>query len=147
VSVYVIAWIVVAAAFVVAEALTTQLIGIWFAVGAVVALLFELIGAPGWLQFLAFAVSAAILLALTRPLVRRFISSRAVPTNADRAIGEIASVLADIRDGETGQVKVNGQVWSAIHLGIGVIRAGERVTVREIRGVKLVVEPIKEGVK
>ncbi|MDR0905403.1 MAG: NfeD family protein, partial [Oscillospiraceae bacterium] len=95
------------------------------------------------LQFLAFAVSSAILLVLTKPLVKKFITSRAIPTNADRAIGETALVISEIAGGLAGQVKINGLTWTAVSAYEGVIAAGERVTVLAIEGVKLIVEPIK----
>ena len=137
-------WIVLAVVFVVAEAMTTQLVGVWFAIGALVGLVFELIDVSFGLQFLAFAVTSAVLLAITKPIVRKYINVRAVATNADRAIGETALVVAEIAGGFAGQVKINGLTWSAVSAFDGVIPIGNRVTVCAIEGVKLVVEPITE---
>ena len=140
----VVLWLVLAVVFVVAEAMTTQLVGVWFAIGALVGLVFELIHAPFGLQFIAFAVSSAILLAITKPLVKKYITGRAVATNADRAIGETALVVAEIAGGLAGQVKINGLTWSAVSAFDGIIPAGERVVVHAIEGAKLIVEPITE---
>jgi len=141
---YVFVWLGLVVAFVIAEALTTQFISIWFAVGSLVGLFFGFISAPSWLQFLAFAVTSAILLALTKPLVRKLTAGRSTPTNADRAIGETALVVMEIAGGLAGQVKINGLTWSAVSPYDVVIPVGDRVIVRAIEGVKLIVEPISE---
>lgn len=137
---YMIAWLVAAVAFAVAEAFTAQIISVWFMIGSLIALIFAALGVPPVFQLLVFAVSAAILLLLTRPLVKRYLSGRITPTNADRAIGQTALVLMEIGNGAIGQVKVNGLTWSAVSEDDGLINKGERVTVKAIEGVKLIVE-------
>jgi len=144
---YVILWLVLAIAFVVAEAMTSQLVGIWFAVGSIVGLIFGFIKAPEWLQFIAFAVSSAILLAATRPLVHKYLSGKTIATNSDRAIGKTALVVADITPDAPGQAKVNGLTWTAVSTYNDLIPKGAHVIVHAIEGVKLVVEPIKEKVE
>lgn len=133
-------WIAATVIFFAAEAITTELVSIWFAVSALVALLAAAFGAPVWLQAALFIICAATLLILTRPLVRRITGGRRTPTNADRVIGETAIVTEAI-DGATGrgQVTVLGQVWSARAAGTD-IPAGASVTVLAIEGVKLAVE-------
>ena len=140
----VIVWLIIVVVFVVAEVMTTQLVGIWFVPGALVALLLAAVGAQLWLQILAFAVVAAVLLVLARPAVARYMGAKVVPTNADRAIGQTALVVEDIGDGAIGQVKVNGLVWSAVNVQDALIPKGERVTVKAIEGVKLIVEKIRK---
>lgn len=139
---HVIIWLIITIVFIVAEILTTQLIGIWFVPGSLVALIFAAIHAKFWIQILVFAVVTVVLLIMARPLVKRYLDSRITPTNADRAIGQTALVIEDIGDGAIGQVKVNGLVWSAVTDSDSVIAKGERVIVREIDGVKLVVDKI-----
>ncbi|MDR3209082.1 MAG: hypothetical protein LBT36_00435, partial [Oscillospiraceae bacterium] len=68
---YVIMWLVLVIVFAVLESVTVQLVGIWFAVSAVAAMIFALLGLEFWLQLLAFALVAAALVAATRPLARR----------------------------------------------------------------------------
>lgn len=140
----VIMWLVITVVFVVAEIATTQLVGIWFVPGSLVALVLAAVNVGFWLQVLAFAVVAAALLVLARPVVSRYMSIHVTPTNLDRAIGQTALVVADIGNGAIGQVKVNGLIWSAVNPNDSIILKGERVTVKAIDGVKLVVEEIKK---
>ena len=62
-------------------------------------------------------------------------------TNADRVIGSTALVTETIDNAQAqGQVKVNGQVWSARSAQDIVIPAGTDVRVLRIEGVKVMVE-------
>ncbi len=140
----VIIWLIVTIVFVVVEVVTVQLVGIWFVPGALAALILAAVNAQFWLQILAFAVVTAVLLVLARPAVSRYVGLRVIPTNADRAIGQTALVVEDIGDGAIGQVKVNGLVWSAVNAEDSLIPKGERVTVKAIDGVKLIVETIQK---
>lgn len=141
-SSHVIIWLIIIVVFIVAEILTTQLVGIWFVPGAIIALIFAAINAKFWIQVLVFAVVTAVLLVMARPFVKRYLGSRITPTNADRAIGQTALVVEDIGNGFIGQVKVNGMVWSAVNENDELITKGDRVTVKAIDGVKLIVEKI-----
>jgi membrane protein implicated in regulation of membrane protease activity len=95
------------------------------------------------IQFVVFAVVSLVLLIATRPLVRKLRGNvKIIPTNADRCIGQSAVVIEDIDDTSgKGQVKVAGNVWSALSSDGSSIEKGRDVTVLEIKGVKLVVKP------
>ncbi|MCR5484965.1 MAG: NfeD family protein [Clostridiales bacterium] len=133
-------WIVLLVVLIIVEAATAQMVTIWFAVGALAALLANIFGAELWLQFALFAVVSAISLALTRPIVKKMTKRSVKPTNADRAIGQDAVVLETINNLEsTGQASVNGAVWTARSSDNSVIEKGETVTVDRIEGVKIIV--------
>ncbi len=134
-------------ACIVIEACTLDLTSIWFAVGAIAALIVMLLGGGLIPQLLAFAVAAAILLILVRPMTRRLLRPKGARTNADRIIGEPAIVVEEIDNIHgTGAVKIFGQVWSAQSLDQSVIPSGETVRIRSISGVKTMVErERKEG--
>ncbi len=136
-------WLVVAVIFGVIEAATVQLMSIWFAVGAVAAMVAALLGANVWVQFGVFLAVAVVVLVFTRPLVKKVLKVGRVHTNADSVIGRIGAVTVDIAGpGEVGRVLVDGQDWSAISEDGSPIPKGERVLVKAIEGVKLVVEPM-----
>lgn len=134
-------WLGILAVMVVAEILTTQLVSIWFAIGALASFLVALAGVEEiWIQIIVFVAVSAIALAVTRPLVRKLVNRKAVPTNADMVIGQIGIVIDKIdNDAETGLVKVNGSVWTARTTDGSVVEIDEKVTIQEIRGVKLLV--------
>ena len=138
----IVVWAVAAAVFIVIELITYGIASIWFALGALCALVAAVLGAPPWLQIVWFAFITAVTLLLTRPLVRKYINGRAQPTNADRVIGmEGVAVEAIDNLNGAGAVRVDGKVWSALSAGGETIPAGAAVRVRAIRGVRLVVTP------
>lgn len=134
-------WIVALIAFVVIEALTAQLLTIWFAVGSVAALIAEMLGAEVWLQWTVFVAVSAVVLIATRPFVKKLTKQKLQPTNADRCIGEIAVVTEKIDNiAGKGAVKVNGIEWSARTQSGETVESGNTVKVIKIDGVKLIVE-------
>ena len=133
------------AVFLAAELATVGLTSIWFALGSAVSLVSALLGAALWLQIACFVVVSAAALVLTRPLAKKFINSRAQPTNADRVLGAEALVRERIDNlEETGAVAVDGKVWTARSADGGVIEPGVIVTVERIDGVKLIVVPVNQ---
>jgi len=121
---------------------TAGLVSIWFVFGSLVALICAALGAAVWLQIFWFVIVSVATLVLTRPLVKRYVDSRSVATNADRSIGRTAVVTERIDNlAAAGAVKLDGVVWTARSTDDAVaIETGERVTVRAIEGVKLIVE-------
>ena len=135
-------WVAALVVFLIVEAVTAGLVSIWFVFGSLVALICAALGAAVWLQIFWFVIVSVATLVLTRPLVKRYVDSRSVATNADRSIGRAAVVTERIDNlAATGAVKLDGVVWTARSTDDAVaIEAGERVTVRAIEGVKLIVE-------
>lgn len=139
-------WIVAIVVFLVVEAATAGLVTIWFAVGALAALLASLCNAPVWLQLVWFFTVSIAAFALTRPLARKYLNSRTQPTNADMLIGHECLVTEEISTlAGRGAVSVGGKIWSARAADGGDIPAGALVTVLRIEGVKLIVEPKDNG--
>ena len=142
-------WLVAVAALVALEAATLGLTCIWFALGALGALLVSFLGVSFLFQGVVFVVLSAISLILLKPVASKHINSKRVATNADRVIGAEAVVTQDINN-ELGQglVKVGGQIWSARSADDKqIIPSGSHVLVKNITGVKLTVEYAKENIK
>lgn len=137
-----IVWLVLLVAFLAAEAATVSMVSLWFAVSALVALLVALLGGPGWLQGTLFLVISAVLLALLRPIVRRYISPRITATNVDSVIGSTGLVTAAIDNvSAAGQVKLGAMEWTARSTSGQSIPVGTLVKVDRIEGVKAFVSP------
>ena len=130
------------------EASTDVLISIWFAAGALVAMIASLLGGELWLQAVLFlTVSVALLLAL-RPLFRKFIKPRLVRTNVDAVIGMEGLVTQRIDNiNAAGQVKVGAMYWSARASGNEIIEIGTQIKVDRIEGVKVFVSPVEVPVQ
>lgn len=135
-----IVWAVLVVAFLVIEAASVQLMSIWFAVGALGALIANFCGANIAVQVVIFILVSILCLVLTRPFVKKFVKVRQVKTNADRLIGQEALVTDDINNiQQTGLVKISGSVWTARSSENEEIPAGTIVEVEKIEGVKMFV--------
>ena len=134
-------WLAAFIVFAIGEAGTGGLVSVWFAVGALAGLFATALGAGLWLQITVFLGVSALALALFKPLSSKLLKTKASATNADRVIGASALVTQSIDNTQAqGQVKVNGQVWSARSAQNVVIPAGTDVKVLRIEGVKVIVE-------
>lgn len=134
-------WIIFAVFMLVCEALTTQLVSIWFVLGGVAAAISCIFTDNLLIQTLVFVFVSLISLIATRPLVKKFLKNKKQATNSDRLIGRIGIVTIDItnQSGE-GQINVDGKIWSAKSSDDSEIKTGASVKIIAIEGVKLVVE-------
>ena len=138
-------WLVALIMLAAAEAATVGLVCIWFAGGALVALIAAGVGAPLWVQITLFLIVSAVLIALLRPMVRKIILPRKTATNADRHLGKTALVTEEINNlHETGAVKLDGVIWTARAKDDQVIPVGTVIRVLDIQGVKVVVEAAQQ---
>ena len=137
-----VAWLALLIVFSIGEAVTVGLTSVWFAVGALGALLCALVGGNLWLQIGVFLALSGLALALVRPLAKKFLIPGYSATNADRVIGQEAVVTQTIDNlhGQ-GQVTIAGQTWTARSQDDTVIGEGTLVRVLRIEGVKVFVAP------
>lgn len=136
-------WLVLLIVFAASEAATVGLTSIWFAAGSLIALIAALLGGPMWVQITLFLAVSLLCLAAVRPLAKKLLNGRVVPTNADRVIGAQAQVTEDIDNIHgKGAVIIRGIAWSARSQDGEPITAGTMVKVLRIEGVKVFVEPI-----
>ena len=136
-------WLALMVVFLIAEALTVSMVSLWFAAGAVVALLLSLLHLQVWVQVVVFFVVSGALLACLRPMVRRHVAPKIVPTNVDAIVGTRGIVTAEIDNVcAAGQVKVNGMEWSARSTTGEIIPEGTLIRVERIEGVKAFVTPV-----
>jgi len=134
-------WLILLIVFIIAEATTSALISIWFAAGALAAMLVAFLGLPGWMQILVFLAVSGIVLLCAKPLIEKSVNQKTTKTNADRVIGAIGTVTQDIDNlAAVGLVSVLGQSWSARSADDSIIPNGTKILVKEIDGVKLIVE-------
>ena len=133
-------WSAAIVVFLIIEGVTAGLASIWFAIGSAAALVSALFGAPVWLQIVWFVIISGVTLYFTRPLAKKYVNSRTVPTNADRLIGMEGIVTERIDNLEgTGMVSIDGKTWTARSAGDEIIEKGAKVNALEINGVKLIV--------
>ena len=141
-----IGWLVAFVILIGIEAATMALTTIWFAGGAVFAFFAAVLGFSIQTQLVVFLIVSFILLLFTRPLAMRFVNRETVKTNVDGLIGRRAKVITKIDNNEpSGATVVDGQEWTARSMDDAVtIPVGTHVVIKEVRGVKLIVEPVSE---
>ena len=136
-------WLVAFAVFLLVEAGTITLVSIWFAAGALAALVTSWLGGEIWLLVVLFLAVSCAALACLRPLIRKFVAPKITPTNADSLIGTMAILSADVDNlkGE-GTVVLRGVEWSARSTSGDPIPAGATVQIDKIEGVRVYVTPV-----
>ena len=136
-------WIIAMVVFLVIEAVTVGIVSVWFAIGALFAMVTAMLGANLWVQITVFLVVSAIALYFTRPLVKKFVNNKVEPTNADMLIGKECRVVETIDNlSGTGAVYVDGKTWTARTVDEEIIPEGQLVKAERIEGVKLIVSKI-----
>ena len=138
-------WLIGLAVLLLIEAAVPGLVSIWFALGALAALLAALCGASGPIQIVLFVVVSMAALVVTRPLVKKYVNAKVHHTNADRILGQECVVTEQVDNlAGTGEISVDGKRWTARSSDLAVIPQGSRVTVERIEGVKAIVK-IQDG--
>ena len=135
-------WLAIMIIFIVFEFATMGLTTIWFAFGAFIALIVASLGAPVWLQIVVFLAASVVALFALRNIAVKYFNKNREQTNALGLIGQKGIVTEEISNIQaTGRISVAGQEWSARALDEGqTYEEGALVIVKEIRGVKLIVE-------
>jgi membrane protein implicated in regulation of membrane protease activity len=139
-------WLGLMAVCIVIEALTLGLTTIWFAIGALAAWFACVLGLNLNVQIAVFLIISVASLIFTWPVAVKKLKVGKVKTNAESLIGECFKVESTIdnRNNE-GTVNVRGQIWSARSIDDEVIQKDEFVCVKEIIGVKLIVQKNNGG--
>lgn len=141
-------WGVLFLILVIVEIATLGLTTIWFAAGALIAVILSAVGAPLWLQIVVFTVVSLVLLYFTRPIAMKYFNNGRLKTNSESLIGEVGIVTKPIQNlQEQGSVLVKGMEWSARTAQDGIsVNKDAKVKIVKIEGVKVIVEPIGETV-
>jgi membrane protein implicated in regulation of membrane protease activity len=137
-------WLGLMVLLIIIEAATMGLTTIWFAIGALFAFLISLTHVHPLVQFGVFLLTSLILLFYTRPLAKKYFKVGSHATNVDSFIGREGIVIKSIEKYNTGQVKVWGQIWTAVSENGEVIPQDTRIRVKAVEGVKLIVEAIDD---
>ena len=142
-------WLIAAGVFFIIEMATIGFLVFWLGIGALLAMVTSFITDSILIQVIVFVVTSTLLLIFTRPLVNKFIKvPKETVTNAYSIIGKKAIVVKEINNIEgDGQIKVDGEVWSAKSNTDEVISKETEVEIVEIDGVKAVVRKISADSK
>ena len=137
-------WLIIAGVFFIGEIATVGFLIFWFGIGALIAMATSFFIDNIIIQTTIFVISSTILIFATKPFVKKFVDVKKTNTNAFSIIGKTALVIKEINPIQSqGQVKINGEIWSAESDNNEVIPEGSEVEILQIRGVKTIVKPIK----
>ena len=142
-------WLIAAGVFLILEMFTMGFLVFWLGIGSLLAMLVSFIAPSSIiLQTAVFVLSSGILIFATKPFVKKFTEKDTTKTNVFSLVGKKAIVIEDI-DWVTGsgQIKLNGEVWSAKTKEQVNISKGTEVEIESIEGVKAFVTPLKENIQ
>ena len=130
--------------FALIEVFTMGLYTIWFAIAALVMVFLSLFDISVTFQILLFLALSAKLFFVTRPLVKKFRIGKE-KTNVESLAGMHTIVTKTIGEFERGEVKLNGQIWSARSENNDEIAQGVKCEVVRIEGVFAIVRPLPDN--
>lgn len=141
-------WLILCGAFLLIEIFNISFLLIWPGIGSFFAFIASILGAPVEIQIAVFAISTTIMIIFMKPLTKKLFKNKDnTKMNNDAMIGKKGVVIKEINSIEdVGQVKVAGELWSAITINDEKIKINEIVKVTKVDGVKLVVTKINENV-
>ncbi len=139
----IIIWLVLVIGCLVLEAITTEVVSIYFSFGALVSMILSITGIFSfWPQLWVFILVSFVTLITTRPLFLKYIKTNEVKTNADALVGKRFKLLKDITQEQRGEVNINGVIWSAITNDNTSIDKDSTIEVLSLDGSKLIVKKI-----
>ena len=118
-------WTIILVISIIVEAITVDLVSIWFGAGAIVALIAEAFGFNQIIQVTLFTIVSIACILITRPLSKKYLRGNTIKTNYDRIIGKHCLVTETITADNKGEVKVMGTLWMATSLNNETIEVGQ----------------------
>ena len=140
-------WAIAAGVFLILEIFTMGFLVFWLSIGSILAMLVSFVTDSIIIQTTIFVISSGLLIFATKPLVKKFTKEDNTKTNVYSIVGKKAIVIEDIDwSTGTGQIKFDGQVWSARTEEQVNIEKGTEVEIEKIEGVKAFVKPLNEHI-
>ena len=140
-------WLIASGIFFIAEIITTGFLVFWLGIAGLITMCVSFFTDNLMIQASIFVILSAVLILATKPFVNKFVNKKETTekTNAFSIIGKTAIVIKDIDSiNGVGQIKVDGEVWSAEGINGSNIEKGTKVEVKEIDGVRAIVAPISK---
>lgn len=134
-------WVILSGLFLILESITAGFLVFWFSIGSVFAMIVSFFTDSIVVQVTTFIISSTILIFATRKFVN-IIFKHDKPAVVNSFINKTGKVTVDINPLDCeGQVKVEGETWSAISEDNQPIKKDTEIIITKISGVKAVVRP------
>lgn len=141
---YIWMWLAIFILCLVIEAVTTDLTSIWFALGALFALVVAFLEVHILFQIAVFLGTSLLALILTRPLVKKFFKKNVIDTNIDSIIGKVGIITKEIEPYNRGEAKLSTMYWLAKAYDNKAIPLNAEVEVLAVEGATLIVKQINK---
>jgi membrane protein implicated in regulation of membrane protease activity len=138
-------WVALTIIFSLIEIFTLGLTTVWFALAALVLVFLSFLPIPLVYQIIIFLAISAVLLIFTRPVAVKKLKAGREKTNVDSLVGKHALVTKQIGEFDRGEVKLNGQIWTARSENDTKINEGTKCEVVRIEGVHAIVRVLSAG--
>ena len=141
-------WLIASGIFFIAEIITTGFLVFWLGIAGLITMCISFLTHNLMIQGSIFVILSAILILATKPFVKKFVDKKnnSKKTNAFSIIGKTALVIKDIDSiNGVGQIKVDGEIWSAEGVNGSNIEKGTKVKIKQIDGVRAIVTPISNN--
>ena len=136
-------WLVIAGVLFIVEICTVSFFAFWPGVGAVAAAICALFTDNFVIQSAVFVIVSTIMIVFMKPLAQKFFKTKDVKMNNKALIDKNGIVTQEIDNlNSKGQVKVSGELWSAISEDDVIIEKGATILIKDVKGVKLVVKKV-----
>lgn len=136
-------WLIAAGIFLIIEIFTVGFLIFWLSIASLLAMVVSFFTPNLVIQTTVFVISSTLLIFATKPFVKKFAKNKTIPTNVYSMIGKVGIVTQEINTIQsTGQIKIDGEIWSATCESEVSIPEGTKIKVLEVKGVKALVTPI-----
>lgn len=135
-------WLIVIIICCFLEAITINLVSIWFIASGIVALISSFFTDSFTIQLSIFVLLGIFLLITTRKPLQKLVNQKKEKTNVDRIFDMTGTVTKEIQKNKPGEVKIDGKYWTAV--SDETIPEGSIVKVLSINSVKLKVKKVEE---
>jgi membrane protein implicated in regulation of membrane protease activity len=133
-------WLIIGVICVIIEILDPAVFFISFGIAGLITSPISTLGIPIWLQVLIFGIISFIVFLFMRKVYEKLFQKEKTETNVYALVGKTGLVITSIPSDGRGEVKVGGEIWTAIAEDNIVITNGEKITVLAIDGNKLIVK-------
>ena len=136
-------WLGIMIVLLLTEAATVGLTTIWFAAGALAAMVLCALGVGAFGQWTVFFIVSLVLLYFTRPIALKWMTPHKLRTNYENAVDKTVRITERVDNiAGTGAAVLNGQEWTVrMQQDDVTLEPGELATVAAVEGVKLILIP------
>ena len=135
-------WLIIGVICVIIEIFDPAVFFISFGIAGLITSPISTLGIPIWSQVLLFGIISFIVFLFMRKVYEKLFQKEKTETNVYALVGKQGIVTTLIPNDGRGEVKVGGEIWTAIAQDNLEINIGEKVNILTIDGNKLIVKKV-----